>query len=322
MKIFAHILLFSICMPILTSCISSLPDTREPASGTYRVATEIRFQLATRNFLLHVPPGYSADKPLPLVVVLHGAFSTATQTEQETGFSALADAENFLVAYPEGIGLFGYLQHWNAGHCCGKAADDGIDDVGFVAEVIATVQRRLNVDAQRIYLAGMSNGGMLTHRFVAERGELIAAAAVVCGAIGSTLEGQPAWALSSPQQPVSMLLIHGDADQHVPLAGGVSPLAGRESRNYSSLDEAVNYWLEANRCSTEPRRRFMRDTSIELRVWEPCQDATRVERLVLSGWEHQWRGAFFTHQLPPENPLHAYDGTQKIWNFFQGTTAR
>jgi len=142
-------------------CAPSLRALPNPPPGTYRVPVDTTYRLAHRKFLLHVPPGYRADVPLPLVVVLHGAFSSGGQTEIETGFSDLADIERFLVVYPEGIGIFGLLQHWNAGHCCAKAADDGVDDVGFLAEVIATVRRKLSVDPGRTYMAGMSNGGML-----------------------------------------------------------------------------------------------------------------------------------------------------------------
>ena len=89
--------------------------------------------------------------------------------EKFSGFSALADREKFLVLYPDGMGLFGYLQHWNAGHCCGKAAKDKVDDVGFIAAAIEDVCDHLRVDRSRIYMLGFSNGGMMAYRFAAEK---------------------------------------------------------------------------------------------------------------------------------------------------------
>jgi hypothetical protein len=89
-----------------------------------------------------------------MVVVIHGVFDTVKGMEKFSGFSHLANQENFVVLYPEGIGIFGYLQHWNAGHCCGKAANDKIDDVGYLADAIKNVCNRLSIDRNRIYMVG------------------------------------------------------------------------------------------------------------------------------------------------------------------------
>jgi len=300
---------------LLYGCLRPLPSPLPPEGGTYTVHTTIRYQMLRRDFLLHIPPGDDPQTPLPLVVVLHGAFSTAAQTEQESGFSELADRENFLVAYPEGIGLFGYLQHWNAGHCCGKAAEDRVDDVGFVAEVIATVQRLLEVDPKRIYLVGMSNGGMLTYRIAAERGELLAAAAVVSGALGSTLIGAPDWQPPAPVAPLPMLILHGTADRHIPVAGGGSPLPGRAARHYLSLQQAVDYWLAADDCREPAQRSEKLDGALERLSWQHCRNGTRVERLLLKDWKHLWPAPHFTDELPADAPLHGYNGSADIWKF-------
>ena len=94
---------------------------------------------------------------MPLVVVIHGAFDTAEGMEKITRFSQLADREGFMVLYPNGMGLLGFRQHWNAGHCCGKADNDQVDDVGFVAATIEDVCVRFKVDRNRIYMVGFSN---------------------------------------------------------------------------------------------------------------------------------------------------------------------
>jgi len=230
----------------LVGCARHLPETAWPANGTYEVPTDITYKLARRSFLLHIPPGKAPDEPLPLVVVLHGAFSTAHQTEVETGFSELADRENFLVVYPEGIGLFGLLQHWNAGHCCGKAAADEVDDVAFVAKTIATTIERMNVDRQRIYMAGMSNGGMLTYRYAAEKGDDLAAIAVVSGALGSRNGDKlPPWRMPIPTRPLPVIIFHGDTDRHIPVDGGPSDLKGGE-RAYTAVAEAIDFWRQTN----------------------------------------------------------------------------
>jgi polyhydroxybutyrate depolymerase len=281
------------------------------------VNTPIRFNLLQRDFLLHVPPGYHGDSPLPLLLVMHGAFSTAVQTERETGFSALADRENFLVAYPEGIGLFGFLQHWNAGHCCGKAAAEGVNDVAFVDAVIAEVRRRLSLDPQRIYMAGMSNGGMFTYRYAAERTTTLAAAAVVAGAIGSHQGvGGASWQLPAPDETLPLIIFHGLSDDHVPAAGGKSPLKGGE-RAYSSVAEAAAFWGKADRCQGKPENAPLSGGGGWRQQWSDCARDSAVEVNFLTGWEHQWPAPYFTDGLPPDNPLRGFDASAQIWNFLR-----
>lgn len=300
---------------LLPACLPALPDSAEPPSGSYRVNTPIRFNLLHRDFLLHVPPGYHGDSPLPLLLVMHGAFSTAVQTERETGFSALADREDFLVAYPEGIGLFGFLQHWNGGHCCGKAAADGLDDVAFVDAVIAETRRRLAVDSQRIYMTGMSNGGMFTYRYAAERTSTLAAAAVFAGAIGSRQDGVGgSWQMSLPATTLPLLIFHGLADEHVPAAGGKSPLKGGE-RAYASVAEAAAFWGTANGCRGEPVEIHWRGG--QRRQWLDCTEGSEVEVNLLSDWGHQWPAPYFTGRLPGEHPLRGFDASTEIWGFLR-----
>lgn len=297
----------------LAGCVATLPGISETPAGTYRVSTGTTYNASSRTFLLHVPPNYHAVTPLPLVVVLHGAFSSGSQTETETGFSTLADSERFLVAYPEGIGIFGMLQHWNAGHCCGKAADDTIDDIGFIAEVISIVRQKLSVDPARIYMAGMSNGGMLTYRFAAERTGDLAAAAVVSGAIGSSVgKNSRSWHLQLPVSTLPIIGFHGLADGIVPAAG----VTNQDKRSYLSVDDAIDFWLKADGCETKPTVTISHAGLVSRKAWEDCRNRSAVEFFLLAGWGHQWPAPWFTNQLHKNHPLREFDATRLIWSFF------
>ena len=152
MKSLCRVVAAAIFCTLLTACTKTLPVNVVAGSGTYEQEMDIQAGGFNRSYGVHVPPGYDGRKPLPLVVVIHGAFDTAEGMETYSGFSKLSDRENFLVLYPNGMGLFGYLQHWNAGHCCGKAAKDQIDDVGFIEAAIEDVCSRLRVDRQKVFL--------------------------------------------------------------------------------------------------------------------------------------------------------------------------
>ena len=94
---------------------------------------------ATRSYRNHLRTLRNNERPLPLVLVLHGAFGSAREIEQVSGFSELADREGFVVVYPNGIGLFRLLRHWNAGFCCGRAMRAGWDDMGFLLKLLETL---------------------------------------------------------------------------------------------------------------------------------------------------------------------------------------
>ena len=303
-------------MLLLAGCIATFPEIPNPPTGSYRVSTSITYNLSDRTFLLHVPPYYTTNTPLPLVVVLHGAFSSGSQTETETGFSALADTKRFLIAYPEGIWIFGLFQHWNAGHCCGKAASSHVDDVSFVAEVISTVRRKLSVDPARIYMAGMSNGGMLAYRFVTERANDLAAAAVVSAAIGSTTDnGMLPWRLQHPEKPFPIIGFHGLADETIPFKSAPFPPRNGK-RLFLPVTDAIDFWQNSNGCEATPVSSISNNGTSQHLAWKNCQDGSSLKFVLLEGWGHQWPAPFFTNQLAADHPLRGFDTTKQIWEFF------
>ncbi|TFG59275.1 MAG: alpha/beta hydrolase, partial [Deltaproteobacteria bacterium] len=272
--------------------------------------------------LVHVPPGYRPETPVPLVVVLHGAFDTADGMEISSGFSLLADRDRFIVLYPNGMGILGFLQHWNAGHCCGKAASDQLDDVGFVAAAIEDVSSRFNVDRDRVYMVGFSNGGMLAYRFAAERGDLLAAAAPLAASIGGKPSGEaPEWRIPDPVRPIPILVFHGLSDDHVPYAGGASRARGG-SRTYWSVEESVNFWVTRNGCDPRGASHSLKDGSVQMKSWGGCNDNADVALYLIKDWGHVWPGKHFTAALSEGDPLRNLDAAEIIWDFFQSHPRR
>jgi polyhydroxybutyrate depolymerase len=279
-----------LCIPILLSgCATSQHKTDQRINGM------------RRTYHLHLP-STSDPEPRPLVIALHGAFSTARQMESETQLSRLADRKNFIIAYPNGMGLFGKLQHWNAGHCCGKAAKDNLNDLAFIDSVIADIVAAHPVDTNRIYIIGFSNGGMMAQRYVAERSSTIAAAACVAGAMG----GRPSrnddfWQIPAPETPVPMLLIHSLTDESVPYHGGPPPRKPDDPREYLSVEEAVHFWTTQNHCNQPPTETGLENGALHHKRWSG--DAP-VELYTLKDWPHTW---------PPQ-------ATDLIWRFFEQQT--
>ena len=178
-----------------------------------------RHTLADGRFYVAHNPG----RPVTAAVVVLHSLGHDWREGPAQGWSAQSDTSGFLAVYPDGGGS------WNAGLCCGAAADQarypmalgsrvaGRDDVGFLDRVVADVRARYRV--RFVYLAGWSNGGMMAERLAAERPWLSGRLAV--------------WA-SAPEMPFPgawtgrAWLGHGALDSTVPWAGGTVTIAGRQ----------------------------------------------------------------------------------------------
>ncbi len=304
---------------VLSGCGTPRPDAGTLPPGTYFQITPLRYHWSMRTYLLHIPRNYHEQKVWPLVLVLHGAFGTAGTMERQSGFSELADREGFVVAYPNGIGLFGYLQHWNAGHCCGLAEMDDVDDVGFLRYVIRDVSNRVRVDPQRMYVVGHSNGAMLAYRFASENSESIAAVGVVAGSLGSSKDrGNTTCRIGPPKTPVPLIAIHGREDQTIPFRGGPGLHSG--PRQYLPIVDSVGLWARYCRCMVAPE---VTDDPCGGRctlTWRDGREEPWVVLHILDYWKHVWPGTPATGQLPPDHPLRMFEASQVIWDFFCSRT--
>jgi polyhydroxybutyrate depolymerase len=177
-----------------------------------------------RQYKVHVPPSYRREEPMPLVFCFHGL-------GQDPNLFCLAGAEldrksdevGFILVMP-----LGYENSWNAGTCCGAARDEKLDDIALVRAIFAEVSRHVNVDRDRVYATGLSNGGYMSYRLACEAADLFTAVLSGAGAIGinefpdktsanpDLLNWSSDLAECAPSRPVSVLHIHGTADELIP----------------------------------------------------------------------------------------------------------
>jgi polyhydroxybutyrate depolymerase len=186
----------------------------------------------SRAYFVHLPPGYTGKQPLPLVLVLHGATESPEGVEELSGMSLKADKENFIAVYPRGTGRLSNVPTWNSGNCCGYALMNHVDDVGFLRALIEKLGHDYVVDPKRIYVTGISNGGMMTYRAACELSDKIAAIAPVEGEQNVDCR---------PGSPVSVIVFHGTADHLVPFDGGTTPFQIGPKRADNSVAGAISF---------------------------------------------------------------------------------
>jgi polyhydroxybutyrate depolymerase len=279
-----------------------------PASNTLSTGDNTRtlnHDGLERSYIVHIPPGFDPTLPTPVVLVFHGGGGNAKNGVRMTGFNALADAEHFIVVYPNGSGRFkNTLLTWNGGDCCGYAVEKNVDDVGFVRALLSDLSAVVNVDQQRIYATGMSNGAIMSYRLACELSDLIAA----IGPVAATQN----LAECEPKRPVPVLHIHGDSDQHAPYAGGVGAksLVGVP---FASVDETIAFWVQNNRCELTPQ--VAQTGNIRHTVYNGCQQNATVELYTVLGGGHTWPGGR-PGRPGADDPTMELDATQVIWKFF------
>ncbi len=197
-----------------------------------------------------------------------------------SGMNAVADREGFFVAYPDGTG-WGALPpySWNAQTCCGYAQNAKVDDTGFIRQLIDQLLKQYPIDPAKIYAAGISNGGMMTHRLACELSDRIAAVAVVSGAL--TVPS------CSPQRPVAVLMFHGTEDHYVPYAGGEGSLESR-GRTDPPAETVAAFWVANNRCSPQPE--LTRSGKVQRAAYAHCAQSAEVVLYTLEGEGHAWPG--------------------------------
>ena len=251
-----------------------------------------------RTFHVYRPAKLPAAAPL--VVMLHGGFGSGTNAEKSYGWDAQADSAGFVVVYPDGLN-----KAWNTGGgCCGQSGRNGVDDVGFISQMVATIEKEIPVDTDRIYATGISNGGIMSYT--------LACQTTIFAAIGpdsaTQLGGCP-----SPA-PISVIHIHGTADKTIPYNGGEGE--GTAHINGPAVPALNATWRATDSCSA-PNITTAGAVTTSI---ASCPGGRAVELITIAGAGHQWPGAkankVAEKLLGTDPPSTALNATKVIWQFF------
>ena len=246
-----------------------------------------------REYLLYIPESYTGDDAYPMVISLHGAGGTKEGHYELSEFNQLADTAHFILVTAEATAAIGNLHVWNQ-----QSSPNGADDVGFINALIDEIDREYNVDVDRIYIAGSSNGAFMALEITCKLSEKIAAAVAVKGYM-SPDQIQ----MCTPTKPTSILQIHGTQDPLVP---------------YSGVEATVQFWINTNQTDRTPSTQTLPDTdpsngNMVIRTrYSGGQNGVEVEHLQVINGVHDWFGEPGTNY-----DIHA---STEAWAFFKRFT--
>lgn len=270
------------------------------------IKNNVYFGGIRRSYVVHLPDGYSGEESLPVMLIFHGAGGNADSIRDASGMNVIADSENFIVAYPNGTGLFNeYVLSWNAGECCNYVEPLGVDDVGFVKFLIATLKADYNINSDKIYAAGFSNGGMMVYRLGCEDSELLAGMAIVSSTI--------CFEACMPSEKIPLVVFHGMKDIVIPYNGGVGTdfFTSFFKVVHKPVLDSVSFWAKNNKCEPVPQKE--KEDGIYKEVYSDCEKNADVEFYVIEDGGHAWPGTG-EGWLLGDKPV-VFPASEIIWQF-------
>ena len=275
---------------------------------------EITVNGTKRTYILHLPKNYSESGKYPLVLIFHGGGGNAAQMQNYMKMDPIADREGFITVYPQGLN-----KHWNDGRELDQKVSSN-DDLSFVKQLLDTVSNHYNINKERIFSTGISNGGFMSIFLSYKLSDRLLAVAPVCASIPDKIYPD-----FHPSQPISILLINGTKDPLVPFEGGTvgnSLIGGRG--NCTSTDSTIKRYLQINGSSNSLKTTAVPDdapfdgctaTRFE---YDGGKNNTRVVLIKITNGGHTLPGA--SQYLPKfiiGKVCYDFKGNEEIWKFFK-----
>lgn len=263
--------------PAAGTCPSGKGSLRS-GRATIKVGNE------TRSYIVYVPPGYNGSKPVPLLVDLHPLLMNASFEQGNSGFQAIAAREGFIIVYPDGTkdgepGRPRSGSGWNIGKCC-TTSDDG----PFIRELVKQIKGQACIDEKRVYAAGFSMGGGMSHYLACNAADVFTA--VAPSSFDLLVENEMP---CKPARPISVVIHRGTADFIVPFAGGASspPNGSPGPIHFEGAEGTFKRWAKINECTGTPTSAPGGGAGTTCRTYSQCKDNVEVTLCVKQGGGHE-----------------------------------
>ncbi|WP_421779689.1 alpha/beta hydrolase family esterase [Kiloniella litopenaei] len=230
----------------------------EPGSPDSNV-TEI--VLDSGRYVIVTPGAQTGEEPYPTLFYYHGYGQSADLVLKNKALLNLASSRGVMLVIPDGLN-----RSWsNVG-----APSERRDEIAFTRDILRDVKSRHEVDEERSWVSGFSQGGSMAWDVACYMGEEFSAFFPIAG---SFWRPHPV----ACDEPVNMRHIHGLSDRVVPMTG--RPIG--ERWHQGDVKIGVGIWKETNRCEANPETVILPDMTCE--VWRGCATGKELELCLHSG---------------------------------------
>ncbi len=282
-----------------------------PARGQGTLIVDsLSYQNLDRIYRVFLPSGYTGATPLPVMFALHGAGGDAEGMVAFTEMDLVADTAHFIAVFPQGATVLLNGFTWAAGN--GTPADSaGIDDVGFLTQLIDELASDYAVDTARVYAVGLSNGGFMTQRLACEASDKFAA----LGTLTAYLDNLQ-MLTCNPARPAPMFIMNGTADAIVPYNGN--------GTFFPPTETVSQWWADLYGCNSTPELVNLPDldpsenSTITQFTWDECDCGVEMRLYKVNGGGHTWPGVEnIFYELIAGQTNEDIHASVEAWNFFK-----
>jgi len=213
-----------------------------------------------RPVIIQAPSVINPDINYPIVFAFHG--NGGSNTSWVNSLNAYTNNGDFVGIYPQG-----HLQSWNLGQEASNA-----DDVAFVNLIIEELEKYNNLDFNRMYAIGTSNGSGMVNKLGIETTHFKAIAPVV----SQLMESSP---LLPSTQPISVFQINGAADSVIPIEGGP-----RFGHFFLDALESAELWSNHFSCNSTPDIETIGEDT--LYIFKDCNNGKEIRYLRVENGGH------------------------------------
>jgi poly(hydroxyalkanoate) depolymerase family esterase len=286
-------------------------------------------QAGALTYQLYVPSTYKAGTPVPLVVALHGCTQNADVFRKLTRFDELAEAKNFIVAFPEQSKAANDTNCWN--WFKNEHMQRGAGEPSLIAGITQEVRDRYSIDSHRIYATGLSAGGAMSSVMSATYPDVFAAIGVGSGceygatatcagyrSIDPEQAGKQAYdAMGAQKRVVPVIVFQGDQDKTVPPVNAEQVIA-----QWQVTDDWADNGARDHSVPTAPtgvtNDAVANGRSYTVSRYADGHDGDLLAYWVVHGMDHAWSGGCSCEQYSdPSGP----DETAAMYDFFMAHPA-
>jgi len=241
------------------------------------------------NRMYYISYPNNTTEATALIINMHGYGGNALNQQGYSQMDQLAHSQNIAVVYPQGMNnSWNVYTYWDT---------NNYDDVGFISDMIDDISENFNIDLDRVYACGMSNGGYMSYRLACDLSDKITAFGSVTGnfMLASSLSN-----CQNQDRDIPIIHFHGTSD-------GIVDYYPPSFDGALTVQESIQFWSDHNNLNLESFAEI--NSNVEVYTYYSESTPAEFVHYKVYGGGHEWFGS-------PWAVNWGFDSSEELINFF------